>query len=125
MKLIYNSKSTTQEVFVVRDLQHNLLGLPAIRNLEIITGINAVEPNIPALFTGLGTFKGEHIIKLKPDTQPFSLFTPRIVPIPLRDKVKQELYRMESIGVISRVNELTPWCTTMVVVPKQSIYVWI
>ena len=122
MKLIYNSKLTTQEVFVVRDLQHNLLGLPAIRDLEIITGINAVELNIPdqypALFTGLGTFKGEYTIKLKPDAQPFSLFTPRNVPIPLRDKVKQELHRMESIGVISRVNVPTPWCAAMVVVPK-------
>ena len=39
MKLSYNAKSTTQQVFVVRDLQHNLLGLPAIRDLGIITGI--------------------------------------------------------------------------------------
>jgi len=113
MKLIYNSKPTTQEVFVIiRDLQHNLLGLPAIRDLEIITGINTVELNIPdqypALSTGLGTFKGEYTIELKPDAEPFSLFTPRNVPIPLQDKVKQELHRMESIRVISRVNEQTP-----------------
>ena len=90
MKLSYNAKSATQQVFVVRDLQHKLLGLPAIRDLEIITGINAIEFRIPdqypALFTGLGTSKGEYTIKLKPDAQPFSLFTPRNVPIPLREK---------------------------------------
>ena len=27
---------------------------------------------------------------------------------------------MESLGVISRVNQLTDWCTGMVVVPKKS-----
>ena len=40
------------------------------------------------------------------------------MPIPLREKVKQELQRMEGIGVISRVNDPTPWCAAMVVVPK-------
>jgi len=124
MTLTYNDKSSIQRVFVVRELQHNLLGLPAIRDLEIITGINAVQLNIPdqypALFSGLGTFKGEYTINLKPDAQPFSLFTPRNVPIPLREKVSQELQRMESLGVISKVTEPTPWCAAMVVVPKPS-----
>ena len=124
MTLSYNTKFSTQRVFVVHELQHNLLGLPAIKDLEIITGINAVEVNVPdqypALFNGLGTFKGEYVINLKSNAQPFSLFTPRNVPIPLREKVKQELLRMEHLGVISRVTEPTPWCAAMVVVPKPS-----
>jgi len=61
--------------------------LPAIKELEIITGINAIEQSIPqqypSLFSGLGTFKGEYTIKLKPVARPFSLFTPRNVPLPL------------------------------------------
>ena len=105
-------------------MQHNLLGLPAIIDLEIITGINAIELNAPvqypALFNGLGTFKGEYTINLKPDANPFSLFMPRNVPISLHEKVKQELNRMESLGVISRVTEPTPWCAAMVVAPKPS-----
>jgi len=32
--------------------------------------------------------------------------------------MKAELNRMEEIGVISEVTELTEWCTGMVVVPK-------
>ena len=34
--------------------------------------------------------------------------------------VEQELTRMESMGVISKVDEPTPWCAGMVVVPKKS-----
>ena len=39
--------------------------------------------------------------------------------IPLREKVKTELNRMEMNGIISRVTEPTPWCAEMVVVPKR------
>ena len=39
------------------------------------------------------------------------------MPIPLRERVTQELQRMKSLGVISRVTEPTPWCAAMVVVP--------
>lgn len=69
----------------------------------------------PDLFTDLGTFQGDHQIKLKPDPSPFTLFTPRNVPLPPRRKVHEELEQMESLGVISRVDEPTPWCAGMVV----------
>ena len=51
---------------------------------------------------------------------PFALTTPRRVPIPLLPKVKEELQRMESMGVITKIDEPTEWCAGMVVVPKQS-----
>ena len=38
----------------------------------------------------------------------------------LRSKVQAELQCMEGLGVISRVNEPTPGCAAMVVVPKLS-----
>ena len=40
--------------------------------------------------------------------------------MPLRQKVKEELSRMQSLGVISPVEEPAPWCAGMVVVPKKS-----
>ena len=59
---------------------------------------------------GLGTFIHKYKILLKPNSQPFGLAP--------RPKVKAELQCMEDFGVISHVNERTPWCAAMVVVPK-------
>ena len=73
-----------------------------------------------SLFKGLGTFPESYEIKLKQDAQPFALFTPRSVPLPLRKKVEEELARMESLDVIFRVDEPTQWCAAMVVVPKRN-----
>lgn len=47
-----------------------------------------------------------------------ALSVPRRVPLPLLEKVKTELQRMESEGVIRRVEEPTDWCAGMVVIPK-------
>ena len=38
----------------------------------------------------------------------------------MRTAVEKELNRMEFIGVISRIDEPSPWCAGMVVVPKPS-----
>ena len=70
------------------------------------------------LFKGSGTLGDKYTIKLKDNAIPYSLSTPRHVAIPLREKVKRELGRMETAGVISKVTEPTPWCAGMVVVPK-------
>ena len=64
--------------------------------------------------------KEMYTIKSKPNAKPHALFTPRNVPLPLRTKVQAELMRMESMGVISKVEIPTPWCAGMVVVPKRS-----
>ena len=43
---------------------------------------------------------------------------PRSIPHTLRDKVKAELERMESMGVIERVNGPIDWVSAMTVVHK-------
>ena len=81
--------------------------------------ITAQFPALFPQFSGLGTLKGEFHIRLKPDAIPYALHTPKIVPLPFHKKVKEELVRMESLGVISKVDVPTPWCVGMVVVPKK------
>jgi hypothetical protein len=132
--LMSKEKSCHQPVYVLKALRNNLLGLPAIQALNLLKHADTVGmPNssesaskesipqlFPSLFKGLGTFQQDYEIKLKPNIKPFALFTPRNVPLPLRKKVKDELHRMESLGVISKVDEPTAWCAGMVVVPKKS-----
>ena len=52
----------------------------------------------PELFKGLGKLKDSYKIKLREGATPFA---PRRVPIPLLPKVKEELQRMENVGVIT------------------------
>ena len=127
VKLSYKQHRVSQKVYVVHKLANNLLGLPAIIALNVLTQVNAVQrvdhpiaDKFPDLFHGLGTMKDEYEIKLKPDAKPYSLFSARRVPIPMREKVKTELQQMEAAGVISKVDGPTSWCAGMVVVPKKS-----
>ena len=56
--------------------------------------------------------------KLKAEAEPFALRTLRRVLVPLLTKVKEEIFRMEQMQIISKVDEPTEWCAGMVIVPK-------
>ena len=75
----------SQFSYTVKQLQHKLLGLPAIQALNILAQVQAVSTPIPeqypSLFMGLGTFKrSSDEIKHKPKAKPSALFTPQNVP---------------------------------------------
>lgn len=72
------------------------------------------------LCDGLGLAQKPCTIKLKPDAKSFSLKVPQRVPLPLMGKVKRELERMESLGIISHIEAPTEWCCGMVVAPKKN-----
>ena len=101
-----------------------LLERPVIEALGLLVRVRSVEQErspiqrFPELFKGLGKMEGEYTIQLKEGAVLFALTTPRRVAIPLMESVKAELQRMEKLGVISRIEELTDWCAGMVVVPK-------
>ncbi len=116
--------TSSEDIFVVNNLQMSLLGCPAINSLRLVSRVNSVADQRlpymhPDLFQCLGKIPGKYQIQLKDTAQPFALSTPRRVALPLQPKVKSELQRMEELGVISKVDEPTDWCAGMVVVPKQ------
>ena len=53
------------------------------------------------------------------DATPHAIFTPRHVPLPLRQQVTDELNRMEADGVISKVSQPTPWRAGMLLSPRK------
>ena len=120
-----NKRKVVERVYVVKGLQTPLIGRPAIQKLELVRRIHEVSQDkgyviseYPELFTGLGKIKGRYQIELEEGAKPYSVSTPRRVPIPLLSRVKEELQRMENLGVISKIDQPTDWCSGMVVVPK-------
>ena len=121
-----DSKAVEQDLYVVDKLHKHLLGRPAIEALNVVTRVREVRGSddplqqYPELFRGLGKLEGDYSIKLEEGAEPYSLTVPRRVAIPLMKPVKEELNRMEKLGVITRVEQPTEWCAAMVVVPKSN-----
>ena len=84
--------------------------------LQVVSFIEPVQASevftlFPKLFIGLGKLKDNYQIKLRSDAKPYTLQVPRRVALPLLPKVEAELQRMEAIGVISKIEEPTEWCS--------------
>ena len=58
---------------------------------------------------------GECSIQIDPSVSPV-IQPPRKVPLALHDKLFQELTRMESEGILSKVTEPTQWLNSLVIV---------
>ncbi|XP_054284365.1 uncharacterized protein K02A2.6-like [Macrosteles quadrilineatus] len=63
--------------------------------------------------------KREYKIEMKENAVPYAISTPRVVPIPLKTKVKEQLDDMLEKGVIVPVEHATDWCAPMVVCAKK------
>lgn len=122
-------RETRQDVYVVTYLVMPLIGLPALIKLNLVQQVASVQEEkqeashqyramFPKVFSGLGKLQGSYEIKLKDAAVPYALSAPRRVPLPMKEKVKEELDRMEAMGVIRKIEEPTEWCAGMVVVPK-------
>ena len=75
LKATLSSKNHTcdHEVYVIKDLKHNLLDLPAIKQLQLLKQIDHIDLHhssiinkYPKLFSSLGTFKKDFEITIRP-----------------------------------------------------------
>lgn len=71
------------------------------------------------VFQGLGCIPGKHHIVVDENVPPV-VHPCRKIPFQLHDKVKAELDRMEDMGVVTKIDEPTPWVNSLVVVPKKN-----
>ena len=90
--------------------QHCIPKCPTVANQNILNEYSD-------LFQGLGCIPGEHTIKVDPSI-PAVVHPPRKVPVSLKDKITDELERMEQTGVIVTQTEPTDWVNSMVAVVK-------
>ena len=73
----------------------------------------------PDRFEGIGRFPGEYKIHLRDDAEPV-IHAPRKCPIAMKPKVKEELEKMEKLGVIKPVDVPTDWVNSLAFSWKES-----
>ena len=67
----------------------------------------------------VGYVEGKYQIKVDPAVPPVQ-HCPRRVPVALREKLRSEIERLASLGVIERTEEPTPWVSSIVTVLKKN-----
>jgi hypothetical protein len=78
-----------------------------------------IQKNYADVSKGIGCILGEHSIKIDSTVQPV-VHVPHKIPIAIKDKVKEELERVEKKYIIVKQTEPTPWVNSMVTVIKPS-----
>ena len=113
-----------------------ILGNPTIRRMDLVRvqhqNVMAVNTEVqcssqsplskeevltkyPNVFQGTGKLQGQYKLEIEEDAKPV-IHSPRRVPVALKEKLKHELKRLQSIGITERVTEPTPWVSSLVVV---------
>lgn len=115
-----------QEFIVVRNERVPLLGLKScielglLNRMETVKVINSKQEFIKRnedLFTGIGTFKRESKILLKPESCPV-LRPPRRIPYSIRNNLKITLKDLEEKGIIVKSDGPVEWASNFVIVEK-------
>lgn len=135
-----NKKKYSIEFVIVWGTELNpILGVSAIQAMKLITlneenfvariagQCDITEPitkdvlqrQYPTLFEGLGKLEGELHLRIDATLQPTKNPT-RKVPISLKTDLKNELDRLQELGVIKPVSTPTDWISPMVVARKSS-----
>ena len=87
-------------------------------NFDRVSSVN-VEDKYADIFSGkLGMLPGLQHLKVNKDVKPV-VMPDRRIPLAVRPKLRAELDRMISLGVITPVDEPTPWVSQMVLVEKR------
>ena len=69
----------------------------------------------PDVFQGTGKLDGHYKLEVKEEDVPPVVHPPRCVPVALKEKLKEELDTLQSLGVIKKVTEPTPWVSSLVI----------
>ena len=105
-------------VVVARQDCSSLLSRDVAEKMKLVARIQEVQDEV---FGECGLMKTSPVkIYIDHHAVPYSVATARRVPFPIMEKVKEELHRLQSHGIIEPVTEPTPWCSPMVPVIKKS-----
>lgn len=103
---------TIQEMDLIKVQQHNILSVEANPVTQEV-----LLKDYPDVFQGTGKLEGQYNLEVREDVQPV-VHPPRRVPVALKEKLKQELEKLQRLGVIKKVTEPTPWVSSLVTARK-------
>ena len=121
----YKGKFTVLDFILIEQDLPSILGLKSCLDLGLIKRIyHLQEENLESeyadVFEGLGEIKGvQHKIQIDLNATPV-VHPPRRVPVALREPLKEELQRMEKLGVIKKCTEPTAWVHSLEVAKKEN-----
>ena len=139
-----NGRKYSVEFVVVKGNGKPLLGLRASEQMQVISvvrqNIMAIQSEEPSqsktplttesilkeyadVFRGEGKLEGDLYLEIDPNMPPVQLPT-RKVPIAIKEKLKEEINRLEGLNVITPVNVPTSWISaTVVTLKKNALFV--
>ena len=135
-----NGRKYSVEFVVVKGKGKPLLGLRASEQMQLISvvrqNIMAIQSEEPSqsktplttesilkeyadVFRGEGKLEGDLHLEIDPNMPPVQLPT-RKVPIAIKEKLKEEIDRLEGLNIITPVNVPTSWISATVVTLKKN-----
>jgi hypothetical protein len=120
--VIHKGKRYTFPVMVIPNTAgSNLLGRSVCESMGLVKRVNEVTDEDDSIYGTTGLLKTPPVkLVVREDAKPYCLTTARRIPFPIREKVKQELDRMEREGIIKKVTEPSDWCAPLVPVKKKN-----
>ena len=126
-----NGKEYTLDFIVLKENFTPLLGMRASQQMNLVNVCTQnfdriaqlvssnVEDKYPDVFEdSLGTLPGIQLLEVDPNIIPVVMANRRI-PISVRPELKTELEKLVDKGVITPVNEPTPWVSQIVITKKK------
>ncbi|VDI80510.1 Hypothetical predicted protein [Mytilus galloprovincialis] len=126
LKCTFKDRKYNLKFFIVPTDSQPILSADTCSEIGAIVRVRAVDKPLTKeevisdygeTFKGLGTLSKTHHIEVDP-LIPSVVHPPRKIPAAVRDQVRTELDRMESLGVIAKQDEPTDWVHSKVVVRK-------
>ncbi|XP_049522663.1 uncharacterized protein LOC125945132 [Dermacentor silvarum] len=125
--ITYKNSSSHETVYVVSGDCTPLLSFSAASRLGLVQitysvgGVpNRLDPRVayPDLFKGVGCLKDFQVhLHVDPLVQPLAQ-PHRRIPFSMRKPLEEDLERLQSLGIIEKTEEPTPWVSPIVAVPK-------